>query len=121
MTDVMGKGLVLLIVACGFLMLISVNVPDVGSVELGSHAVERHGNDALRAREAVTNGSPGGHWKCDGDKEYMIRYVAEAHEWAVMIIRSGYEITSFTTTDQGYIKGVLEQDGCVQEWNFSHP
>ena len=96
-----------------------ITVPDVGPVILGDHAVQRHGSDAEAVREAVQTGGPGSHWQCRDGKEYIAKPL-DGGGWGLMIIRNGYEVSSFPTTLE-YIQRVIEEDGCSNPWRYAHP
>jgi len=108
----------LALLAIGALVAVTISVPDVGEVTLGEHAVTRHGQEAWTVREAVQTGGPGGHWRCKDGKEYVIRHLG-GEDWAVMVVRGGHEITAFVIHDRGYLRKILEEDGCSNGW--SHP
>ncbi len=94
----------------------SISIPDVGSVETGDHATDRHGDDAELVRSEIAAGG-GNHYNCDGGKEYITKYLSDGR-WAVMVVKNGVEITSFITS-QNYLAGRLENEHCTNGW--SHP
>lgn len=102
--------------ALGCILLGSIDVPDVGPVETGDHAVQRHGAEAEKARAEIAAGG-GSHYDCNDGKEYIVKRLSDGR-WALMVVRGGREVTSFIT-DQSYIKGRLEDEGCSNGW--SHP
>lgn len=107
---------ILLAVLAAVVLLGSIDVPDVGPIETGDHATDRHGADAELVRSEIAAGG-GSHYNCDGGKEYIIKRLSDGR-WAVMVVRGGREVTSFIT-DQSYIKGRLENENCSNGW--SHP
>ncbi len=114
-----GLGCLLWLLLAGLvtiLLMSSIMVPGVGSVETGSHAVERHGSDAELVRSEIAAGG-GNHYRCDGGKEYVTKYLGNG-KWALMVIENGVEKTSFIT-DQSYLTGRLEDENCTNGW--SHP
>jgi hypothetical protein len=107
----------LILLGLGALILLgSIQVPDVGPIETGNHATDRHGADAELVRSEIATGG-GSHYNCDGGKEYIIKRLSDGR-WAVMVVRGGKEITSFLA-DQDYVKGRLENEHCTNGW--SHP
>ena len=107
---------ILLAVLAAVVLLGSIDVPDVGPIETGDHATDRHGADAELVRSEIATGG-GSHYNCDGGKEYIIKRLSDGR-WAVMVVRGGKEITSFLA-DQDYVKGRLENEHCTNGW--SHP
>ena len=88
-------------------------------IEVATHATEKHGYEAVLARNATTEwiGQHGMPPKC---KDGRYRIIADAGEygWAITVLeevafQAGRyrEITSFVTRDQGYIKTVIEDCG----------
>lgn len=100
----------------GCILLGSIDVPDVGPIETGDHATDRHGADAELVRSEIAAGG-GSHYNCNDGKEYIIKRLSDGR-WALMVVRGGREVTSFIT-DQSYIKGRLENEHCTNGW--SHP
>ena len=84
------------------------------------HALDRHGQDAIRAHEAVAGLGHGGQWRCPDGKEYRIAHIDGA-EWAVEILYDGVVATAFVTRDRGYLQRVVEEDGCKATWQGGHP
>lgn len=114
-----GLGCVFWLILLGLgamILLSSIEVPGVGTVETRPHAVERHGSDAERVRSEISAGG-GSHYDCKDGKEYVVKRLEDGH-YALMVLRNGVEITSFIT-DQSYVSGRLEDDGCSNGW--SHP
>lgn len=100
----------------GCILLGSIDVPDVGPIETGDHATDRHGADAELVRQEISAGG-GNHYRCDGGKEYLTKYIGDG-KWAMMVVKDGVEKTSFIT-DQSYLTGRLENENCSNGW--SHP
>ena len=100
----------------GCILLGSIDVPDVGPIETGDHATDRHGADAELVRQEISAGG-GNHYRCDGGKEYITKYLGNG-KWALMVVKDGVEKTSFIT-DQSYLTGRLENENCTNGW--SHP
>lgn len=94
----------------------SIDIPNVGTVQLRDHAVERHGDDAEAVRAEIVAGR-GTHYRCDNDKEY-ITVMLEDGRRGLMAIENGVEKTSFLAT-QRYIAERLEEEHCSNGW--SHP
>lgn len=116
-------GLVLLAIAglvvLGVIALQTIDIPYVGPVEVGHHAVQRHPTTVDRARKWVKDhAGPGNRWDCPDGRIRMICPTG-ACEWAVMVIESAKEVTAFITHDQGYIRGM--EDPCRQWMHFAHP
>ena len=107
---------ILLAVLAAVVLLGSIDVPDVGPIETGDHATDRHGADAELVRSEIAAGG-GSHYNCNDGKEYIIKRLSDGR-WALMVVRGGQEVTSFIT-DQSYIKGRLEDENCSNGW--SHP
>ena len=80
-----------------------------GKVEYGSHAVERHGQDAIRARSI--NERNGQRYDCQDGKSYWIGR-AEDGKYAITVVRGGQEATSFLTRSRNYIRNILKKDDC---------
>lgn len=113
-------GVLAIIAFLGLLLLSSIEIPDVGPVETGSHATERHGSDAELVRSELAAGG-GSHYDCRDGKEYITKYLPSGPhkgKWALMVVKDGVEKTSFIT-DQSYLHNKLEDDGCSNGW--SHP
>jgi hypothetical protein len=114
-------GLVLLVAAVIAIILLGgglVTAPDLTKVQVGSHAVERHGDDAVRARALIAQ--PGTRWyRCNDGRE---RGVADDPEnpnnFAVQILEGGREVTAFFT-DKAGVTTMLNKDGCSN--GFAHP
>lgn len=96
--------------------VMELEIPDVGSVETGDHAVQRHGSDAELVRRELAAGG-GSQYDCKDGKQYIIKRLHDGR-WALMVVRDGREVTSFITT-QSYIQSSLENDDCTNGW--SHP
>jgi len=114
-----GLGLlaVLFLVAGVGVMLLA--IPSVGEVSLRPHAVEKHMDEAAQARQWIAkNGGPFNRYDCPDGRTRVI-VPMNGRQWAVMVIESGVEVTSFITGDQGYVKGMI--DPCNQWMNFAHP
>jgi len=84
------------------------------------HALDRHGQDAIRAMEAVATLNHGGQHNCRDGKRYEIAGLADG-EWAVVIKLYGKVKTAFLTRDRGYLSKALHDDGCEEEWRNTHP
>jgi len=107
---------ILLAVLAAVVLLGSIDVPDVGPIETGDHATDRHGADAELVRSEIAAGG-GSHYNCNDGKEYIIKRLSDGR-WAMMVVRGGREVTSFIT-DQAYVQSKLENDDCTNGW--SHP
>jgi hypothetical protein len=107
---------ILLAVLAAVVLLGSIDVPDVGPIETGDHATDRHGADAELVRREIAAGG-GSHYNCNDGKEYIIKRLSDGR-WALMVVRDGREVTSFLA-DQDYVKGRLENENCSNGW--SHP
>lgn len=100
-------------------MVFLLAIPTIGTIELGSHAVQRHAAQAEVAREWIAaNASPGHRYDCPDGRTRVVSPMPGG-EWAVMVLESGVEITSFVTADQAYISKMLEP--CEQWMKFAHP
>jgi len=110
-------------------------LPGVGTLVWGTHAEDKHGWDAMRARAATIAGGADAFWRCKDPltgkvKWYAINQILERQGdtikslWSlsVFVERNGefIEVTSFLT-DQAGIKTVIERDGCNNPWRMVHP
>jgi len=112
----LGMLMVLFVLAAGVVLLA---IPSVGEVTLGSHAVEKHWDQAVEARQWISkHGGPFNRYDCPDGRTRVI-VPMNGNRWAVMVVESGIEVTSFITEDQGYVKGMI--DPCKQWMNFAHP
>jgi len=89
--------------------VMELEIPGVGTVETGDHAVQRHGSDAELVRRELAAGG-GRHHKCKDGKEYITKRLDDGR-YALMVLRNGYEVTSFIA-DYNYVDGKLRYDGC---------
>ncbi len=111
-------------------------LPGLGKVVWGQHAVDRHGEDALKARAAVTAGGPGGLWRCrdrygGGDKVYAIAQILERsggkvkEHWALVILvrmaDGRWAEKSAFITDAAGVRRVIDRDDCSDMSRFAHP
>lgn len=112
------------------------DMPELGKVYWGTHASDRHGDEARLARACALQAGVGSYWRCkDGDgheKVYIITQVLR-HEgetlraywtFVALLAKGGgeyLELTSFITERQAYIQTVLDRDGCKQIWRWAHP
>ena len=114
-----GGGCLLLAMAAIVIVAAAIAIPTVGQVELGKHAVEKHGNDAVLVRQWVANNAQPWHrWDCpDGRTRVVVPY--DGHRWAVMVVLGSVEITSFLTDDQAYVTRML--DPCKPSVGYAHP
>lgn len=105
---------VLVIVATAGIVLLN-----LGNISVCTHALDRHGNDAVIATEWVnTHGTGGNRWDCnDGRQRWIVPYGSTA--WAIVVMEAGEQITAFITDDQDYV--VKQHDGCKQWQNWAHP
>jgi len=122
-----SKGLQTLLLLLGvFLLLFGLSLvgPYLGDVQLGQHAVERHGADADVARDWIEhNAGPQHRYDCPDGRVRVVVAMGRA-AWAVMVLDpigpgEWAEVTAFTSADQGYIRGLI--DPCSQWMNFAHP
>lgn len=114
-----SSGVGVLLVVALVIVGIVVSIPTLGSISLGSHAVERHADMAESAREWVNaHAGPGNRYDCP-DGRVRVVVPMPHNQWAVMVISKGVEITSFITKDQGYVRGMI--DPCDQWMRFAHP
>lgn len=111
-----GSGLgILVLLGFGVVVLMAMgniatlDIPEVGAVETRSHAVIRHGSDALSVRDNLANGEPPEKWRCRDGKIYALKRAGNVID--LMVIYDGVEITSFKA-DPNYVDKVLEMDGC---------
>ncbi len=90
-----------------------------GSIQVSTHAVAKHGSDAILASQWVsTHGGPGNRWDCrDGRQRWIVPY--GAHEWAIVVMEDTTQITAFITGDQDYV--LKQHEGCNQWQNWAHP
>ena len=68
-----GLGCVFWLILLGLgamIILSSIEVPAVGTVEIGNHATDRHGSEAELVRRELAAGG-GRHHKCKDGKEYI--------------------------------------------------
>jgi len=87
----------------GVVLLMMVAAPALGSVRLRSHAVEKHGNDALMARLVTRTCAPWA-WVCPAQRGnppcfFLVCQDSRGNRCAVMIVGTrGAELTSYITT-----------------------
>jgi len=84
---------------------------------VSTHAIARHGPDAIRAHEAVQQGDPWRHHCKDGRDRIVTRLPDGI--WAVEVWDGEVQVTSFLTREQSYIKLLIEQCGDAKE--YMHP
>jgi hypothetical protein len=85
------------------------------AVTVSSHALARHGTEAITAHEVIVQS---GH--CRPCVDGRVRCVAKAgNKWAVEIRDGDVQITSFFTLSQAYVKGVTDECGNGDFWD--HP
>lgn len=102
-------GWLLILGALAAILLSSIEVPGVGVIETGNHATDRHGSEAETVRSEIAAGG-GRHHKCKDGKEYITKRLPDG-QYALMVIRNGFEVTSFIA-DYDYVDGKLRYDGC---------
>ena len=102
-------GWLIILAVLGCILLGSIEIPDVGTVEIGNHATDRHGSEAELVRSELAAGG-GRHHKCKDGKEYITKRLDDGR-YALMVLRNGYEVTSFIA-DYNYVDGKLRYDGC---------
>lgn len=95
--------------------VLELEVPGVGPVETGDHAVERHGSDAELVRSELAAGGAKQH-RCRDGKEYLTKRLSDG-SYALMIVRDGQEVTSYIAT-LDYVRRHLQNDGCG---GWAHP
>ncbi len=101
-----------------FLLLLSMLAALTTS--LPQHALDRHGQEAIRAHEAVAALNHGGKYDCRDGKRYEIADLGKG-DWAVEISYAKTVVTAFVTRDRAYLARVLEEDECEEEWKNGHP
>lgn len=99
-------------------MLLAYALPGLGEVETRPHAVQRHGEDAIIAREATQHSGPGNRYDCKDGRTRIVTQI-NARRWAVSVLDGTVEVTAFTTEDREYIGRMLED--CSAQWRFLHP
>mgnify|MGYP000392140179 CR=1 FL=1 len=97
---------ILLIVLVAFVLLAVVALPDI---QLGTHAVLRHGNDAVLARQAVMASGGTCCRPCADGRTRCICGLGDGR-FAIQILEGGTEITAFIA-DRDYAKTVSDQCG----------
>ena len=104
-----GYGFWVLVVLAALVLLALAGLGGMSGVEYGDHAVERHGEDAIRAR--AINEQFGRRYDCRDDKTYWIGSSGNG-KFAVTVVRGGKEATSFLTRSRNYIRNILRKDDC---------
>ena len=114
-----GGGCLLLAMAAIVIVAAAIAIPTVGQVELGKHAVEKHGNDAVLVRQWVANNAQPWHrWDCpDGRTRIIVPH--NTRGYAVMIMLGSHEFTSYFTDDQVYVTHLKEP--CKPFVGVAHP
>lgn len=112
LTQTRGTLTARLILALLVLMLAASTIPQ--------HALDRHGQDAIRAHEAVADLGHGGQYRCPDGKEYRIASLGHG-DWGVEILYDGVPVTAFVTRDRAYLARAIEEDGCQPKWRGGHP
>jgi hypothetical protein len=84
---------------------------------VSSHALARHGADAIRAHEAVQQGDPWRH-HCKDGRDRIVRALPDGI-WAVEVWDGEVQVTSFLTREQDYIRKVIDDCGDAKE--YMHP
>jgi len=102
--------LLLLILAIVVLAAMSAPFAAMPDVTLRDHAVERHGADAWKAREA--NMHNGHKFSCKNGKEYYISKTSDG-KFAITVVANGVEITSFVTSRKRFVENALNRDECT--------
>ncbi len=95
--------------------VLELEVPGVGSVETGDHAIEQHGDEAELVRSELAAGGAK-HHRCRDGKEYLTKRLDDG-QYALMIVRDGREVTAYTAT-LDYVRRHLQNDGCG---GWAHP
>lgn len=114
-----GGGCLLLAMAAIVIVTAAIAIPTVGDVTLSEHAVERHGQDAVIAREwTASHAEAYNRWDCPDGRTRLVTPFDKAR-WAVMVILERLEITSFLCDDQYYICWML--DPCKPYVPYAHP
>ena len=113
------------------------DIPGIGHVIGGTHATDKHGEDALLAWDAMFAGGAKSFWKCrDGytgeEKLYSINQIMKHLSdgtlktyWTLSVLAASApgvfaERTSFVT-DQNGITTVILRDHCKNPWQMVHP
>ena len=78
------------------------------ALEWSDHAVQKHGPDAIKARQANMGG--GQRYDCRDGKQYWVAPYGD--KYAITVAEGGREKTSFITRSWNYIKKALERDDC---------
>lgn len=113
------------------------DIPGIGHVIGGTHSIDKHGEDALIAWDAMFAGGKKSFWKChDGytgeEKLYSINQIIQHLNdgtlktyWTLTVLAASApgvfaERTSFVT-DQNGITTAIARDHCHNPWQMTHP
>ena len=122
-----GAGLLLTLAGLAALIVLANAATATLDMEAATHATERHGYEAVFARNATTewighNGMPP---KCRDGRYRIIAGVDGG--WAITVLeeiagQAGRyrEITSFVTRDQAYVKTVMVECGNGSYWGHAY-
>jgi len=99
-------------IIAAIVIIFSVSLVGSWVVELRPHAIERHGQDAERARDFVMSGFPDGRYKCGDDIYKIIEETDVPGEYAIWILKDFgtgtlVELTAFTCSEE-YAKRQIE-------------
>lgn len=112
-----GAGVLMLFVAICILLAGFIVIPRLGmNIRTNDHAVERHGDDALRARQLLEQAGPGNKFDCPDGRIRIIVQV-DARHWA-MGVSDGMgieEITSFINSDRTYLRKEAVRCGATDD------
>lgn len=92
-----------------------IGVMIVLAIAVSTHAIERHGQQAITAHEAIQTG--GTRHDCNDGRTRLVAKVGKM--WAVEVWDGDTLITSFLTPSQSYINSLLEDCGDGHLW--AHP
>jgi len=100
----------------GLLIVLAISLVFTCAVAVVSdHAIERHGQQAITAHQAVQSG--GQRHDCNDGRTRFVAKVGKM--WAVEVWDGATLITSFLTPSQSYIQVMLEDCGDGHLW--AHP
>lgn len=109
----------ILLGATAVAIALAIGVSPDGDVEVGRHALEGHGPDAITAYAWTTLFGKFHKWDCPDGKIRTVVHMWK-NRWAVRVeSSSGNTITAFTSTDRDYVKGMI--DPCDNHWRYAHP
>jgi hypothetical protein len=91
---------VLLALVAGVIWFVA--IPAMGNVQLGQHAVQRHGEIAVEARIYIQNyAGAQNRFDCPDGRTRIVVQMDHKH-YAVMVVENGVEVSTFITSKHSY-------------------